>query len=303
MDELAAGTKAGRYTIVRCLGAGQFGSVYEALSPYGARVALKRLHRPKGMSRAGYEEILARFDREAAVCRSLASPHIVPVYDHAVDPTVGPILTMRLLRGKNLDARLETRAPLSPSVAVGVALQICAALAVAHAQGVVHRDLKPENVFLDATGDGELTVVVCDFGLAKICDEAGSLAKAGLTATGVMMGTPYYMSPEQLLDAKRVDARCDVWAVGAVLYHALAGRPAFEDTKSFAEFMAALSRVAIPPLEEIAPWVPKELAHAVGLMLKPIDTRLASIAAVEETLRSACAPPDRLRIAAFVGTG
>jgi serine/threonine protein kinase len=177
---------------------------------------------------------------------------------------------------------------------VTIAVQVCKGLSVAHARGIIHRDLKPENVFLDDSGSGELTSVLCDFGLAKICDDAGELAATGLTATGAFLGTPYYMSPEQILDAKRVDQRTDVWSLGMILYHALAGRPALAHIRSFPELLLALSKRQFRSLSEVAPWVPRDLARVVALTFDPFETRCGSVDAVAQALRVAYPPLARL---------
>jgi serine/threonine-protein kinase len=295
---LLPGTIVGRYCVDQLLGTGQFGSVYEASSPQGARVALKCLHREGGASIDPH--LVARFQREAALCRTLVSPHIAPVYEHGVDPVAGPFLVMRLLRGADLRAWFVDRTPLAPAAAVGVAVQICAGLAPAHRLGIVHRDLKPENVFLEEMGGGDLTAIVCDFGLAKICDDNGKLAAAGLTSTGAVLGTPYYMSPEQILDAKRVDQRSDVWALAMLLYHALAGRTALANIRSFPDLVFALEQGTVMPLLLAAPWVPPKLAEVVDAALQPLERRYPSIEHLERALLAAFPIAPRLRMADFV---
>jgi eukaryotic-like serine/threonine-protein kinase len=285
-----SGTRlAGGYWLERFLGAGRFGSVYEATHDELGRVAVKCLHREEQSG----PDLLARFEREAGLCQTLASPHIVKVLAHDVDPILGPFLVMRLLRGSDLGGWLARLGPLSPHVAVALARQICSGLRVAHAKGIVHRDLKPENVFLDDPGTGDLTAVVCDFGLAKICDATGAkTAAGGLTTTGALLGTPYYMAPEQVLDAKRVDAGADVWAVGMLLYHALAGKPALAHLRSFHELVRALALHAdgnpkaagfIAPLAQVTKGLPPGLAAVVDMTLQRVDQR-PTIAALERAL-------------------
>ena len=271
---LREGTVVGGYTLGRQLGAGEMGDVYRATGKDGAEVAIKILK--LGMAGPG-SEIEQRFAREAKLCAALQHPNLVSVSDHGTHEGA-PFFVMPLLRGVDLDGWLLTTGPLCPEVAVAIVLQACAGVRAAHEAGVVHRDLKPANIFLDETNE-EIRTVVCDFGVAKVRDEDGSL-----TASGAVLGTPLYMSPEQLINSKRVDARCDVWALGMVLYHALAGTSAFHETRSIGDLILALNQNAVPPIQQRAPWVSPALARVVHAALLPLDKRLATVRDLEEAL-------------------
>ncbi len=262
---LAPGTcLGGRYELHERLGAGAMGSVYAARGPGGARVAVKVL---ADASRRGDEgERRARFLREAAVCATIRHPHVVPVLDHGVDDvTAAPFLVMPLLAGEDLASVLDRATCLAPPVAVALAVQACEGLAAAHARGVVHRDVKPSNLFLETQGE-HVVVKVTDFGLAK----AGGESPAGpgaLTATGRFMGTPQYVSPEQAVSAKHVDARTDVYGVAMSLYHALSGAPAFAYVRSFMGLVLELTGREAPHVQAAAPWVPAAVARIVHAAL------------------------------------
>jgi serine/threonine protein kinase len=204
----------------RPLGAGGMGSVWVAEhTTLKTRVVVK-LMRPE---LARDPETLSRFSREAAAAANVKSPHVVSVLDHGVAPDGSPFITMELLEGEDLGARLG-RGPIAPDEAATIMSQVCKALGRAHDRGIVHRDVKPQNIFL-CSGFGETFVKVLDFGIAK----AGGDLQAGLdtTSTGSVMGTPFYMSPEQALGQKTIDFRTDVWACGVLGFEMLTGRKPF----------------------------------------------------------------------------
>jgi serine/threonine-protein kinase len=168
-------------------------------------------------------ETLQRFSREAAAAANVKSPHVVSVLDHGVAPDGSPFITMELLEGEDLGARLK-RGPIAPDEAAVIMSQTCKALARAHERGIVHRDVKPQNIFL-CSGFGETFVKVLDFGIAK----AGGDLQSGLdtTNTGAVMGTPFYMSPEQALGQKTIDFRTDLWACGVMGFEMVTGHKPF----------------------------------------------------------------------------
>ncbi len=275
-DELRAGSVVSKYRVVRKLGAGQMGSVYEVERAEGSNVALKVV-RTKHVNQT---EPLRRFHREATLCASLRHPNIVPVIDYGVAEGK-PFLVMPILNGTDLERTIERVGPLAPDVAVAIALASARGLEHAHAASIVHRDFKPANVFLDQKLDGTLVPIVCDFGVAKALHPG---AEGGITATGAVVGTPLYMSPEQLLDSKHVDARCDVWALGMTLYHMLAGQSAFAHLRSFGELLLAMRDERVPPLQAHAPWVQPSLARIVHGMLLPLQRRVAKMSDVIASL-------------------
>lgn len=225
MTALTEGQRLGPYRIVRLLGEGGMGAVYEARQEtLDRRVALKTLH----SEYARHKDAVSRFFNEAKILSKLEHPSIVQVSDFGTAEDGTAYLVMEFLRGQSLGRRLAT-APghLPPVTALQIAWQVADVLAVAHAQGVVHRDLKPDNLMLvaDPVAPGGERVKVLDFGIAKLTDplEAGGLKTDSLA----IMGTPRYMSPEQCKGAGGVDAKTDVYSLGCVLYHMLAGQPPF----------------------------------------------------------------------------
>jgi hypothetical protein len=206
---------AGRYRLGEVIGRGGMGEVYQARDEHGRRdCAVKVLH-PHLVSERGP---LRRFEREAEVVGRLGSPHIVEVFETGVTDDGLPFIALELLRGEDLDQRLRRTGLMTPRELAPLCEQVAAALGVAHAAGIVHRDLKPQNIFLAGAPEAPL-VKVLDFGVCKVRDDGD-----GLTHTADLIGTPGYMAPEQIAgDARAVDARTDVFALGAVLYRALTG--------------------------------------------------------------------------------
>lgn len=230
----------GRFRIEREIGRGGMGVVYAAehLSMH-RRVALKVLNDEAG----GDEESISRFIRETKVAAKLASPHAVRVYDVGRLATGAPYMVMELLDGRDLERVLADEGPIDVARAIEWMLQACDAIGEAHAAGIVHRDIKLTNLFL-ADLPPEPIVKVLDFGLAK--GFAGGMGDGSLTRPGAFMGTPSYMSPEQLLSAKDVDARTDVWAFGVALYRLLTQSYPFEAT-NLAALCARIAGGEPPP--------------------------------------------------------
>ena len=219
-DPLVGKVLGDAYQVLRVVGEGGMGRVYEArhLRLHDRRFAVKVLH----PEMARDPEIVARFQREAEASSSIDHPNVVDVFDVHMTPEGQPYLVGEFLDGRELGEQLEKDGALDVPNAVHVARQVCSALSAAHGRGIVHRDMKPENVFLAMRDDG-IHVKVIDFGISK----AAESGNANLTRTGVVMGTPSYMAPEQARGDK-VDARADVYAVGALVYHMLTGRRPFD---------------------------------------------------------------------------
>src|SRR5688500_6866466 len=189
-DLLQPGTKFGRYSIVRRLGTGGMGAVYEGLHPtLKKRVAIKVLHRRYADS----ELAVARFMREGEAASRIQHPNVVDVFDVGLE-TGMPYLVMEYLEGESLGALIDRIGRLEPQQTADVMLPVCAAVAAAHEAGVIHRDLKPENIFLAKARLGAAEPKVLDFGISKVTGEIGQLA---LTGTAAFLGSPYYVSPEQ----------------------------------------------------------------------------------------------------------
>jgi serine/threonine protein kinase len=269
---MRAGTVvAERFEIDRLAGAGGMGRVYRARDRQGgARVAVKVL------SQAGLADD-ARFAREVEALTRLRHPHIVGYVAHGRVPGGAPFVVMEWVEGQSLADRLAD-GPLSLPDALDLAIGVADALALAHAQGIVHRDVKPSNVQL-VDGDPRRPKLL-DFGTARLTEGAKSL-----TLSGMIIGTPGFMSPEQARGAGRIDARADVFALGCVLYECLTGQPAF----SGATVMAVLAKVVLeeaPRLAEARTDAPEALDELLARMLaKEPDARPASGAALLAELR------------------
>jgi serine/threonine-protein kinase len=167
----------------------------------------------------------ARFSREASVAAAVKSPHVVQVFDHGVTPDGDAYIVMELLEGRDLGAHLSSQGPMAPREVAALVAQVAKALGRAHKVGVVHRDIKPENIFLCESDAGELFVKLLDFGIAKRDQHA---VAGAATTTGAVVGTPYYMSPEQIVGEKEIDARTDIWSLGVVAFEALVGKRPFD---------------------------------------------------------------------------
>ena len=223
-DPLIGRKLDGRYTVLARLGQGGMGVVYRGRQAHlGRFVAIKVLNEDA----AAVPEWRRRFEREAKALSALAHPNVVPVTDFGIDRGV-PFLVLELLQGKTL-ADLIKEGPLPLWRALDISRQLLRGLAFAHGKGIVHRDLKPANVFLQELPDQADHVRLLDFGMVKFLAGSGSRTVPDshhLTRTGVMLGTPAYMSPEQVTGSP-ADARSDVYAAGAVLFELLAGRRPF----------------------------------------------------------------------------
>jgi serine/threonine-protein kinase len=281
-ENLVGSTVAGKYRVSRLLGAGGMGAVYEAEHvELGKRVAIKVI-RP---TFAASEEISERFRREARAASLVESDGIVQVFDVGQDAAAGLYMVMELLQGEDLSVRLAREPRLPAPLAVGIAIQAARALAKAHAAGVIHRDLKPANLFLVEAEDGSLRVKVLDFGISKLTrDQPEASGNGALTRTGAVLGTAQYMSPEQA-QGLPVDARTDVWSLGAVLFEALAGRSAFRDMDTYEQTIIQIVTTSPSPLRVVAPWVDPGVAAVVDAALSPgIDDRIRDCAALVERL-------------------
>jgi serine/threonine protein kinase len=246
----------GKYEVVELIGVGGLGFVVAANHvELGEKVALKFL-RPEAMSNV---EAVSRFSREARASAKLRSEHVARVFDVGTLPDGSPFIVMEFLEGINLGVLLHERGPLPVSLAIEYVLQTCEALATAHASGVVHRDIKPDNLFLNRRA-GDLHVIkVLDFGISKVSlSRSASETRHALVETTMAMGSPIYMSPEQIRAAKDIDARTDIWSLGCVLYELLTNRLAF-DASTVTEVTAAILERETPSLRSARPDVPEEL--------------------------------------------
>ena len=275
------------------------GSVYEAERVAGeGRVAIKVIN--GDVVHAG-DPRLSRFHREARAAAAVDAEHITQVLDHGTDAaTRAPYIVHELLEGQDLQRLLDRHRILQPDTALRIVAQACAGLQKAHEARVLHRDVKPANLFLARRPGGAVVVKLVDFGIAKIKHDRGDgRASTGLTRVGAILGTPYYMSPEQARGLKSTDFRADIWSLGVVLYRALAGTTPHASIDSLIDLVVALSTEPPLPIQEIAPWVPREVAAIVGralqispgarfptagAMLEAIDARLPSGRALREEM-------------------
>jgi serine/threonine-protein kinase len=280
---------ANRYRLDRLIAEGSMGEVYEATHlGIGRRVALKRMS-PRF---AASEEAIARFRREARAAGALDSEYIVQVFDCGWDATLGAFAVTELLVGEDLEVRLAREGLIDPLVAATIGYQVARGLAKAHAAGVVHRDLKPGNIFLAERDDEIVVAKILDFGISKSTLGADPDVDANddscLTAAGVTLGTPSYMSPEQARGFPDVDGRSDIWSLAVTLFEALAGGLPFCDDSAPTAVLTRIVYSDAPVLAEVAPWVPKELCCVVQAgLVRDRDARIADAATFARMLAEA----------------
>lgn len=290
-DPLVGMVLAGRYRVERRIGEGGMGLVYEGVHrEIDKRVAIKVLR--DDLSKR--PEVVARFRQEAKSASRIGHEHIVDTFDFGETSGGSSYFVMEFLEGEDLANVLGREATLDASRACAIVLQCCKALGATHAKGIVHRDIKPENIFLvNREGVGDFVKIV-DFGIAKMSDiETDGAPGRKLTKTGMIFGTPEYMSPEQAA-GKELDHRVDVYALGIILYECIAGRVPFEgDT-----FMGVLTKhmfAELPPIHEVNPnaSVRPELERvAAKALAKDPDDRYQDTAELEEAIQ--CALEGRL---------
>jgi serine/threonine-protein kinase len=272
VEALIGHSLGGRYKLLSVLGHGGMGAVYEAETTDGVRCAVKVILGEQ----VGRGDARKRFVREARAIRAIDAENVVKILDADTDATEGhPFIAMELLKGRDLDRLVREKGALEPAPVVRAFVQACRGLAAAHARGIVHRDVKPANLFLHEDASGGVTVKVCDFGVAKRLDGEGASATstANLTQSGGVVGSPMYMSPEQAKSARDIDHRTDVWGIALSLHEALCGERPWKGCTTVGELIVAICTQSMPPLVEVAPWVPSGLAIAVekGLARSPSD--------------------------------
>jgi serine/threonine-protein kinase len=296
----------GRYRIERELGRGAMGAVYLGRDPkIGRQVAIKTMALSREFAGDELVEARERFFREAETAGRLQHPDIVTIFDAGEDQELAYI-AMEYLKGDNLEAYTQAPKLLPVATVLNVVARIADALAYAHSQGVVHRDIKPANVMVDLSSDA---VKVTDFGIARVADSAR-------TRTGMVLGTPSFMSPEQMA-GRRVDGRSDLYSVGVLLFQLLTGRlPHRSD--SMATLMHQIANEPAPDVRSLRPDLPEGLARVVALALekrpearypsgqqlaadlRAVATRLQASGAQPKPLDSSAGPPDSSGFAATV---
>ncbi len=287
---------AGKYRVERILGQGNMGVVVAATHlGLGQLVALKFML----AGRAPKAEQTERFLREARVAVKLRSQHAARVLDVGVLESGAPYLVMELLEGRDLASLLEDGATIAVEDAVEYVLHVCEAMGEAHASGIVHRDLKPANLFLTTDTGGAPCVKVLDFGVSKLTG-----AELQLTGTVQALGSPLYMSPEQMQAAREVDARSDIWALGVVLFELLAGTTPFH-AETLPELCTKVFFGEPRALASLRPDVPAALGAVIlGCLEKDRTRRFQTVAALAAALAPFASPRARIyadRVAAIQG--
>lgn len=259
-DPMLGRTFAGKYKIQKKLGEGGMGSVYQAQQePIDRLVAVKVL-----LGKLAEDDIaVKRFEQEARAVSKMQHPNTVTIYDYGKTEDGRLYIVMEFLKGRTLSDLLRKEGNLDPLRAVRIIRQVCASLHDAHAAGIIHRDLKPDNIFLTEVGGDKDWVKVLDFGVAKLANESA----ATLTQTGMIFGTPKYMSPEQA-EGRQLDYRADIYALGVVMFELLVGRPPFLADTPVALLLKHIQE-PVPPFRQMRPdlQVSAELEAVVRKML------------------------------------
>lgn len=284
--EVHKARKLGQYQLVHRLGAGGMGEVHLAEHALMKRPCAMKLIRPES---AGDPTALARFEREVQTTSSLTHPNTIAIYDygHTDDGTF--YYVMEYLPGLSIAELVERYGPMPPGRAIFLLRQACSALAEAHAFGLVHRDLKPANLFVSERGGLCDFVKVLDFGLVKLSQDTGA---GQLTADNVVSGTPLFMAPEQAVGTRGLDARTDIYALGAIAYFMLTGHAPFEGG-SAVEVMIAHARDPVVPPSQHVPGLPEDLEHVVlRCLAKDPNHRFADALELEQALASCATVTD-----------
>jgi len=259
---------AGKYRVEKVLGMGGMGVVVAATHLDLREIRAVKLMRPDAES----EQSVERFLREARAVVRLRSEHVAEVYDVGRLESGAPYIVMEMLEGQDLAALQKRRGPLPIEEAVLYVSQACHALSEAHAAGIVHRDLKPGNLFLTRRLDGSACVKVLDFGISKHTSPSTHGVDPEMTGARDLMGSPLYMAPEQMRSARKVDARADVWSLGAILYKLLTGKAPFQAPTIPEIFAAALAKPARLP-SSIRPEIPRGLDAVILRCLEKLPSR------------------------------
>src|SRR5258706_680144 len=271
----------GKYRIVRLLGEGGMGAVYEGENMrIHRRVAIKVLH--AGVAATG--EAVARFEREAQAAGRIGSEHIVEVLDLGNLPSGDRYMVMEFMDGDALSTRIRNRGRLTPSECYPILHQLLEALSAAHGAGIIHRDLKPDNVYLLKSRGGKADFVkLLDFGISKFNQLSGD-SGFSMTRTGAVMGTPYYMAPEQAKGSRDLDHRVDLYAAGVILYEAITGEVPF-NADTFNELLFKIVLEAARPVEQIVPNIDANFAAIVNKsMAREPGARFQSAREFQQTL-------------------
>jgi eukaryotic-like serine/threonine-protein kinase len=269
-ESMVGAVLSGKWRLIKLLGEGGMGAVFsaEGLQGQGQR-AIKVLH-PEFVSEP---QILDRFLNEGYAAQHLQHPNVAKVYEHGQAEDGTPYLVMELLQGIPLAEYVQPGKVVPAGQAAPIIFGVLQALSAAHAHNIIHRDLKPDNIFLVPDPTGRYTVKVLDFGIAKVMDAAGGMGSK--TRTGVLLGTPGYMSPEQIKNAKSVDHRCDLWSAGIIFYEMLTGAQAFDAPNDFARLTAVLTQDP-KPITSVAPQLAVWQDFFSRAIAREVDRRYAN---------------------------
>ncbi len=279
-EERIGTTLAGKYRLDRILGKGGFGVVYAGVHELtGREIATKVLKHELSEQ----EQFVKRFLHEARAAAGLNHPNVVDVLDLGQDPDGTVFIVLELLSGQDLSSVIERRGTIPVDEALTYILPVMDALAKAHDQGIVHRDLKPDNIFLNVNSKGEMIPKLLDFGIAKIGDSKG------VTSTGMIVGTPHYMSPEQVRGSKQIGPAADVWSMGVVLWQCLTGTVPF-DSDSPTGVLGAILTTRAKSVAEVAPHLPPHVIAAIdGALVHEAERRIQNMGALAQALRGGAA--------------
>jgi serine/threonine-protein kinase len=293
------GLVAEKYALVRMIGRGGMGSVWEARhSSLGTTVAIKFIE----TEYADSQEARKRFDNEAKAAATIQSKHAIQIYDHGVTPEGKPYIVMELLQGEPLDKRIERMGRMSLQDTARILQQVSRGLARAHERGIVHRDLKPENIFLVRTPDDDEEIAkVLDFGIAKLSNNAHSPGITSSTKTGAVLGTPFYMSPEQARGLRNVDHRTDVWSLAVIAFKCVTGKLPF-DGESVGDLLVKICTAPIPMPSHSVPGLPSSFdAWFMRAMEREPDRRFSSVSELADALGAAAGMAPRSQVASSHG--
>jgi serine/threonine-protein kinase len=271
---------AGKYQLLGLIGRGGMGSVWEGRhATLGTRVAIKFIE----AEYANSQDARSRFDNEARAAATIQSKHAIQIYDHGVTEDGRPYIVMEMLIGEPLEKRLERMGRLQLQETARIIQQVSRALGRAHEKGIIHRDLKPENIFLVQDEDSEIAKVL-DFGIAKIKANPGEMGISSSTKTGAVLGTPFYMSPEQARGLRTIDHRTDIWSLGVIAFKCATGKLPF-DGESVGDLLVKICTSPVPVPSQVMPGLPPGFdAWFSRVMEREPERRFGSVQEMSEAL-------------------